>query len=50
VRVSNVLTLPATNLPTSSAQVRVEAYAVLDGTSTAAPMGMAAITAWRVGP
>ena len=50
VRVSNVLTLPATNLPVSTAQVRVEAYAVLDGTSTAAPMGMAAITAWRVGP
>ena len=50
VRVGNVLTLPSTNLPVSNGQVRVEAYAVLDGTATAAPMGMAAITAWKVGP
>lgn len=51
VRVSNVLTLPATNLPVSNGQVRVEMYAVLkDDPTQAAPMGTAAVTAWRVGP
>ena len=49
-RVFNMLDLPATNLPTSSAQVRVEMYAVLDGTSTAIPIAPIAITAWRTGP
>ena len=50
MRVSNVLTLPSTNLPVSDAQVRVEAYAVLDGTAVAAPVMPLAISAWRVGP
>lgn len=50
MRMANVLTLPATNLPVSDAQVRVEAYAVIDGTSVAAPVMPLTISAWRVGP
>lgn len=50
IRVSNVLALPATNLPVSSAQVRVEAYAVIEGLTTASPVAPLAISAWRVGP
>lgn len=52
VRVSNVLTLPSTNLPVSDAQVRVEAYATLEAemVTAAAAMMPLVISAWRVGP
>jgi hypothetical protein len=48
--VQNILDLPATNLPVSTAQVRVEAYAVLESTTTALPVAPLVISAWRTSP
>jgi hypothetical protein len=48
--IQNMLDLPATNLPVSTAQVRVEAYAVLESTTTALPVAPLVISAWRTSP